>query len=186
MGRLTEEERALVERCYLATGSIRAQYQRRFPGPDYDGFSAERLCSQAHRFDPALSSEWTWSWRHVKGACFDALNRFDMVTQRHRLPWRLKWTSGLPLVFSLETIPEWQVIGDASDVPIILKRDTEDYLLRGLDPRSATIIKESVFYGEKQYEVARNLGITDARASQLKIEGLDLLRQRIEMTGGVL
>ncbi len=190
MMRLTEDQQALVERCYLGTQGIRDQFQRRFPGPDYDGCAAERLCGQAHRFDPDRSSWRTWGIRHVRGACLDAYREHEAVpARRRRDKWtrhgRVKRTGTLPKIKSLD-LRLVEPVGDDSDTAMVLDREVADDIVHGLDPRSAWIIRENVIGGETVASIAGNLGICPSRVCQIKMKALDVIRQRIEQNGGVL
>ena len=149
------------------------------------------LWEVSRRFDESRNTAfWTYARPRVLGAMRDELRSLDHVNRdgRNKLkeggsgidPWALLFPCTLrdAVEVAAQTDPESEAIrGETSE---LLSR-----LVRKLPEKLQHVVRGSFYADRSLAEIASQLGISEARASQMRSEAVSLLREMILKASGV-
>jgi RNA polymerase sigma factor (sigma-70 family) len=121
-------------------------------------------------FNPRLSAPQTYFTRRIRGAIYDFLRSFPYVQSNGRRVQRADESE-------LESRPSPCPELDRADACIDFER-----LVEGLSPQQRDVIWGTT-WGVPQSSMARRLGVTTGRVSQIKSESLTVLRSAVSRNG---
>lgn len=174
---LNEEEREMAAQAWDHGREVVRKFERSYPGPDYDGAFAERLCGSVPRYDGSRSSPWEWARRQATGACLDARRRHGWIRgprdgEGRRAPER---------TFGLASPGDWDRL--AGRAAVGAERDPAAGLMVGellgaLPDFLRRVVVGSVVEGYTLRELGAELGVSEVRACQWRKEAFAQLRER--------
>jgi len=177
---LTADERAMVERnLALVPAALRGlplvlQQTAAWTPADAHAVGYEALCRAAQTYNPERGVAFsTWAYHRIRGAVRDEQRRLRIVSRAHGVRPR-------PLSLDLP-VPDGEggtivLGGTLRDPAPSVAQQVEDAeaparaaALLGCigDPRTRRVAVAIVFGGRRQQELARTLGVTPGRVSQL-------------------
>jgi RNA polymerase sigma factor for flagellar operon FliA len=148
---------------------------------DMESAALEGLAQAAHRYEPGNGiSFWGYAPRRIYGAMIDELRRFDHLTRDHR--YEIRTRDGKPAPVSTYSRPQslHERISDEEGLSERVDKipgrsnlddaEIRDTLIRSsdaLNDRERRISFAIHFVGRTQREIAKELGLTEGRVSQI-------------------
>lgn len=150
-------------------------------------------------YDPRRGSVITWATRRVVGAMQDLIRANRLVKRKQADECKATGTDA-PETYTWGTIPERHRNADAKgdevfDPPVEgdgMPRDPDevavneviDLLWRGIDPRSRDVLVRYYVRGERMWEIADALELSEARVCHIIADAFDVMRDNGELLGG--
>lgn len=179
-----------VEWARRLVAPMRAQsWSAPFDGDDVDGAAMVGLMEAAARWDPASGTPFeTFAAHRVRGAVRDGRRRMDHLSKRHRRSVTGEAAPSKPA--SLDAVLE--VVGDvgiasSEEGPEVVAVAADvvrcvDTAVSRLKPRHQLVVRGRYAAGLPNGVLGAQLGVTEARVSQIHGEALDRLRSDPTLT----
>jgi len=170
--KLTAEQQKLVSQVLPRVHSIARKHAQQYgQRHDFEGTVALRLCQCISLFDPDKGDLMNWAQWQAHFACRELIRA--EIRKKNLCPARflsldvILGQDGLPLSEQIAAPAEPQVDpeGDAS-------------LLRGLDPRTRTVVWKSIVEEVPLKIIAQSLGVSPACTAEIRRKAIKFLRQR--------
>ena len=133
------------------------------------------------RYDPDRGPFWPWARTRVRGAMVDELREADRLSRDDRqkvkrgeslAPWALVHSCGLEHAEGVRAGDDPEASLQAAESLAALSREVSR-----LPERLRHVVERTLVHGDKLAQVAAALGVTEARACQLRGEALSMLRR---------
>lgn len=187
--RLTDAQAQLVADHWPAALKVAEIQAERFPGLpiDWESSAALSLCDVVTRFDPDRGLQfWTLAYERIRFGFVDAMRANRLMSYG-----RNRHYSGAPKVESLSQVLAPDENGSAfvlsdtipnEDEPIGWAEESIDSIVgltRGLTRTARQVVLLYHLHGLTIKKIARRLGISESRVSQIRSAALDQLREAI-------
>lgn len=155
---------------------------------DLRGSGMLGLMRAVELYDPARGSFVGYAWTRIRGAMLDELRALDWVprTAKRQLPGWVQRRGGSPRrtdrgTAKMVSMPETIAVADGRQDPgdAAADRDEVAAALHGIPRIEREILEQYYGLGRTQLEIARSLGISEGRVSQIRREVL-LRRGRMQ------
>lgn len=183
MERLTDEDREAVARAWRVARPVIRRHRGDWPGPEYDGFVAERLCRSVARRDRGGDLA-AWAAGVAWHACRDARReaRANGFVRAKRVVGRRPGVGRLSEMESgrddrhRDADGAWIPSRDAG--PEWERREAFDAILIGVAEDARRVMTALYWDGLKQREAADACGLSPSRICHIHADTLALLRAR--------
>lgn len=181
-------DRSVVEWLPLVELVARSMKRSLSPAADYDDlfqWGCFGLAGAIRRFDPSRMTRFkTFASRRIRGAILDGIRSMDWVPRLERsrgdvAPQMLSMGQTLDLEYgdlAFDVNVEYPDPRSSEGLDSVDNGESVESLLSRICDPFRTVLRRSILEGAMLSEVAREIGVTEGRACQMRREGIERIR----------